>query len=71
MNMSGLLKNMLEDNDNYSEDIPMESIPSSFLKDIIEYCEHYNFDKVPNIPKPLPSNNLSQELNDPWEAAFI
>eukprot|EP00347_Sterkiella_histriomuscorum_P001138 403373179 len=69
--MSGLIRNMLEDNDNYTEDIPMPSIPSSFLKDIFEYCTHYNFVKVPNIPKPLPSNNLAQELNDPWEAQFI
>lgn len=69
--MSGLLKDMFEDNDNYSEEIPLTNIPSSYLRDIIEYCEHYNFQKIVDIPTPLPSNNLVQELKDPWEAQFI
>ena len=57
--MSGLFKDMLEDNDDVSESIPLTNIPSKYLKDIIEYCEHYNYEKVKSdIPFPLPSNNL-------------
>lgn len=39
----GLLNDMLEDNDDMTEEIPLINIPSSYLKDILEYCEHYNF----------------------------
>ena len=62
---------MFEDNDDVNEDIPIATIPSKYMKDILEYCEHYDFKKDANIPYPLPSNNLSQELADPWEASFI
>ena len=66
--MSGLFKDMFEDNENYSEEVPLHNIPSSYLRDIIEYCEHYNFQREPDIPRPLASNNLANELKDPWEA---
>ncbi len=69
--MIGLLNDMLEDIDNYDEEIPLMNIPSSYLRDIIEYCTHYNFVKVSDIPKPLASNNLAAELKDDWEAQFI
>jgi hypothetical protein len=38
INMCGLLKDIFEDNDDYSEEVPLPKIPSSFLKDIVEYC---------------------------------
>ena len=47
-------------------------IPSESLRDIIAYCEHFNFEKVKSdIPTPLPSNNLEQVLTDPFEVRFI
>lgn len=58
-NMIGLLQDMFEDNDNYDEVVPLANIPSAYLRDIIEYCEHYQYHKVVDIPKPLPSNNLA------------
>ncbi len=69
--MCGLLKDMCEDNDDTSEIIPLVKIPQRFLADIIDYCEHYNFKKEINIPVPLPSNNLAQDLPDQWEVQFI
>lgn len=60
MNMSGFLKDMLEDREDYSgEDIHVPAVPASIMKDIIEYCEHFNFKNDRLIPSPLPSNNLS------------
>lgn len=47
---------MFEDYDNITEDVPLSNIPSKFLRDILEYCEHYNFKKEVNIPMPLNSN---------------
>ena len=52
----GLLRDMIEDNDNVEEEIPLINIPATFLKDIIDYCNHYNFSKVIDIPSPLPSS---------------
>ena len=64
INMCGLLMDMFEDNDDSSEVVPLSNIPAKFLKDIIEYCEHYDFKKESNIPKPLPHNQLAQCLSD-------
>jgi hypothetical protein len=36
--------------------VPLSNVPTKFLKDIIEYCEHYDFKKEVKIPKPLPTN---------------
>jgi hypothetical protein len=54
--MSGLLGDMFEDNDDSNEEVPLSNVPTKFLKDIIEYCEHYDFKKEVKIPKPLPTN---------------
>lgn len=54
-----MLKDLIEGNEDSHEDIPLANIPSIYLKDILEYCEHFNFTKEINIPKPLPSNNLA------------
>jgi hypothetical protein len=59
LNICGLLKDMFEDNDDMTEDVPLSNIPSKFLRDILEYCEHYNFKKEINIPTPLPSSSLA------------
>ena len=57
--MCGLLRDLFEDNPDSSEDVVLDKIPSKYLRDIIEYCEHYEFKKVIQIPAPLPSSNLS------------
>ena len=72
IDMCGTLKDMLEEKDDVtSEDVPLPTIPSHLLKDIIEYAEHFNYKKDPFIQYPLPTNNLSQVLTDPWETQFI
>lgn len=37
--MSQLFSDILEDNDNINEDIPLLNIPTRFLRDIIQYCK--------------------------------
>ncbi|CDW74175.1 UNKNOWN [Stylonychia lemnae] len=69
--MSGLIRDMIEDNASYDEDIELRNIEGSYLQDIIQYCEHYNFEKQVDIPRPLPSSNLAQELKDQFEVQFI
>ena len=66
--MSGLLRNMFEDNQDYESEVPFDEIPLAYLQDIISYCSHFNFEKLTaNIPAPLPQNNLELVLNDPFE----
>jgi len=44
--MSGLLRDMFEDGGDYSEEVPLTNIPTVYLRDIIEYCQHYDFKKL-------------------------
>ena len=59
MKMSGLINDMLEEMENIAdEEIPLPTITSVVLRDILDYCEHFKFDKEQKIPFPLPSNTL-------------
>ena len=60
--MCGLLRDMIEDNEELQEEIELLNIDHAYLVDIVRYCEHFNFKKEVNIPKPLPSSNLSVEI---------
>lgn len=59
INMCGLLMDLFESNDDTTEDVPLSQIPSRFMSDIIQFCEHYDFRKEANIPTPLPHPSLS------------
>ena len=70
--MSILLSNMLEDQEDFSESIPLGKIHSKYIGKIIEYCEHYEFNKKETtILQPLVSTVPSQFITDPWECEFI
>ena len=68
IDMCGTLKDMLEDKSDVTlENVDLPTISSVVLRAIIDYAEHFNFIKDPKITFPLPSNNLSAVLTDPWE----
>ncbi len=73
MNMSGLLFDMLEDREGDYDgmEIPLPSIPETIIKEIIEYCKHFDFKCERKINYPLKSSNLTDALEDRWEADFI
>ena len=72
MNMSILLKDMLEEKDDiYAEEIELPTITSEMMQLVIQYCAHFDYVKDPYIEYPLKSNILSQVLEDRWEADFI
>ena len=73
-NMSRLISDMLEDNDDEActEDIPLANVTSKFLKVIVEFCEHHNFKKTKtDIIAPLVSKVPKEFIKDPWEVIFI
>lgn len=37
----------------------------------MEYCIHHEFIEIPRIPKPIPSSDMYELCEDPWDADFI
>ena len=60
----------LIDNNNPDQTIPLTDVKSDILKKIVEYLTHYKGVEPKSIPKPLPSSNLSDSI-DEWEINFI
>ena len=67
---SELLKGMIGDNSKPEQTIPIPDVKSDILKKIVEYLTHYKGVEPKNIPKPLPSSNLSDSI-DEWDINFI
>ena len=68
---SHLLKGLMTDfNSQQQEPIQLPDIKYDILKKVVEYLTYYK-DKTPkDIPKPMPSANLS-EVIDEWDVNFI
>ena len=67
---SHLLKGLITDFSTQQDPIQIPDIKYDILKKVVEYLTHYK-DKVPkDIPKPMPSANLS-EVIDEWDVNFI
>ena len=66
---SSLLKGLLQD---YTDDstIPMPDIRGDILKKCVEYLVKYKDTEPKEIPKPLPSANLT-DVTDEWDVNFI
>lgn len=66
------MRQILEDEDDGSEEIPLPLISAQTLNKVIEfveYCKDNPF-KSP-LPKPLPSKDLADVLSDTWYATYI
>ena len=66
---SELLKGLI-DNSKPDQTISIIDVKSDTLKKIVEYLTHYKGVEPKSIPKPLPSSNLSDSL-DEWDINFI
>ena len=66
---SELLKGLI-DNSKSDQSIPLPDVKSDILKKIVEYLTHYKGVEPKSIPKPLPSSNLSDSI-DEWDINFI
>jgi S-phase kinase-associated protein 1 len=69
--MSGYISNFLKDNQSQNLLISLDSIKSSELNLIIQFCEHHKFNSPSEIIKPLQYNELSKCVSDAWDAEFI
>ena len=70
--MSRLVDQALLDNASESVDLPMAGVKEEYLKMIVEYCEHYKFDKTSSdIKRPLESKTIEGNIKNEWDRAFI
>ena len=67
---SELLLGMIGDNSKPDLSLPLPDVKSDILKKIVEYLTHYKGVEPKSIPKPLPSSNLSDSI-DEWDINFI
>ena len=70
LKMSKFFKDLINDYPDPEEEIMVNQIKSKHLKQIIDYLKHYENEKPKDIPKPLPSGDLKEVLND-WDYNFI
>ncbi len=69
--MSGLVGCMLEGLDDEVVEVPLPNVKSDILQKVIEFCQHHVGTPMADIDKPLKSNNMSENVADAWDAAFV
>lgn len=71
LKISGFFQKMFEDEDAKRQDeVPLPTIKSAALAKVIEFCKHYDIEKMSEIAMPLKSTDLSKCVQ-PWFAEFI
>ena len=68
--MSKFLKDLIIDYPDPDQEIIINQVNSKALKQIIDFLKHYEDSKPKEIPKPLPSGDL-KEILDEWDYNFI
>ena len=67
---SHLLKGLIADFNAQQEPIQLPDIKYDILKNVVDYLTYYKNKTPKDIPKPMPSANLSEVL-DEWDVKFI
>ena len=70
LEMSKFLKDLIIDYPDPVQEIIINQVNSKALKQIIDFLKHYEDSKPKEIPKPLPSGDL-KEILDEWDYNFI
>ncbi len=69
--MSNIIANMVGEDPDDDEAIPLPNVHSSIMSKVLEFCKHYQEEEpMKEIPRPLPDNNLATVVS-PWYANFI
>ena len=70
LEMSKFLKDLINDYPDPDQEIFVNQVNSKVLKQIVDFLKHYEDSRPKEIPKPLPSGDLKQIL-DEWDYNFI
>lgn len=68
--MSGLVKTMLAENDEDHPVVPLMEITPAIFKKVAEFCEYHHANPMKEIPKPIPTNKLEDIVGE-WDAKFM
>lgn len=69
--MSVLVREMLVDDDSdETPEIPLPNVQMDTLNKIVEFCTRHVNDPMPEIEKPLKSQNLADSVGE-WDSNFI
>lgn len=69
--MSNLIRDMIEDNNDYNDVIPLNKMKTSILKLIIEFCEIFDYKNEQFLKKPILNLNIDQIYNNQRELQFF
>ena len=67
---SNLLKGLISDYNGNQDPIQLPDIKYDILKKVVDYLTYYKGKTPKDIPKPMPSGNLSEVIDD-WDVKFI
>lgn len=69
--LSELVKTTVdEDDDAETQDVPIPNVKAAVLTKVLEYCTHYQTEKMTDIQTPLKSSKL-EDLVQPWYANYV
>lgn len=68
--MSVLVKEMTDEEDGTSQEIPLPNVKSAVLEKVIEFCTHHEKEPMPEIEKPLKSANMAEIVSE-FDANFV
>eukprot|EP01029_Cantina_marsupialis_P028065 TRINITY_DN774435_c0_g1_i1.p1 TRINITY_DN774435_c0_g1~~TRINITY_DN774435_c0_g1_i1.p1 ORF type:complete len:159 (+),score=33.79 TRINITY_DN774435_c0_g1_i1:107-583(+) len=67
--MSELVRSMTEDG--ATTEVPLHNVKSSVLSKILDFCQKHVRDPLPDLEKPLPSEDLTKCGVPQWDIDFI
>ena len=68
--MSKLIKEMLDEDEEDSPDIPLPNVQREALQKVVEFCEKHAEDPMTPISKPIKSTDMKVVVGE-WDAAYI
>lgn len=68
--LSEVFSNMINDEDEAQQDIPLSNVNSTILTNVIYFLQHYQLEPMSEIVKPLISSNMG-DLVEEWYANFV
>ncbi|OQR82100.1 S-phase kinase-associated protein 1A [Thraustotheca clavata] len=68
--ISGLVKSIIGDDDEYDDEVPLINVDTKVLIHIIDFCKHYHTEPMAELERPLKSQDL-YDLVSEWYAKFV